>query len=226
MNNNNHNKFDYRKSLKKPVNAFIISKIKFIDRYLNRPLASLLVRAVFKTRITPNGLTYISFFLGLLAAFFFSRGEYMYFVLGGAFAQMSSIVDGADGMLARAKELCSEYGAYLDLLFDRIVDFSLIAGISLGAGAYWNNKNLLLLGLFTAGLYLLQINLFYLTKSFLQAKERGETGEARALLILSMLVFAVANRLDLFIYLLMAETVVVNLARFIYFVSLGKTKGS
>jgi phosphatidylglycerophosphate synthase len=221
---NNHSKFDYRKSLKKPPDAFIINKIKFIDQYLNRPLAALVVRAVFKTAVTPNGLTYISFFFGLLAAFFFSRGEYMYVVFGGVCAQISSIVDGADGMLARAKEMCSEYGSYLDLLLDRVIDFSLMVGISVGASIYWNDNNLLLLGLLTAGLYLLQINLFYLTKSFLQVQKRGDTGEARALMMLLMLIFAVANRLDIFIYLLMAETVIVNLTRLIYFFSLGKTK--
>jgi phosphatidylglycerophosphate synthase len=223
---NNHNKFDYRKSLKKPPDAFLISKIKFIDQYLNRPLAALVVRAVFRTAITPNGLTYISFFLGLLAAFFFSRGEYRFIVLGGILAQMSSIIDGADGMLARAKEMCSEFGSYLDLLLDRIIDFSLLVGISVGASLSWNDKNLLLLGLLTAGLYLLQINLFYLTKSFLQVQKRGDTGEARALMMLLMLVFALINRMDLFIYTLMAETIIVNITRLIYFISLGKPKDS
>jgi len=218
-----YNKFDYRKSLKKPTNAFV-NKIKFIDLYLNRPVASLLVRAVFKTRITPNGLTYMSFFLGVLGAFFFSRGEYVYFILGGVFAQLSSIVDGADGMLARAKDMCSRYGAHLDLLFDRITDFLLLVGIAVGARVYFNDPNILFLGVLGAGLYLLQVNLYYLTQAYLQVKEKGETGEVRALGLLLMMILAIAGRPDILVYLGLAETVIVNVVRLFYFIHLGKKR--
>ncbi|MDQ1349814.1 MAG: 1L-myo-inositol 1-phosphate cytidylyltransferase / CDP-L-myo-inositol myo-inositolphosphotransferase [Acidobacteriota bacterium] len=217
----NSDKFEYEKSLKKPTNLFI-NKINFIDIYLNRPLASLLVHAVFNTRVTPNGLTYFSFFLGLLGVFFFSRGEFLYLILGGVCAQLSSIIDGADGMLARAKNMCSDYGANLDLFLDRITDFSLLVGISLGANIYFKNPRLLILGLLTAGLYMLQINLFYLTKSYLQKKDRGETGEARAIVLFFMLIFAIAARPDIFIYLALAVTVTINACRVFYFISLRK----
>jgi len=217
----NNDKFEYQKSLKKPPNPFI-NKIKYIDIYLNRPVASLVVRAVFNTRVTPNGLTYISFFFGLLGAFFFSRGEYLYLILGGVCAQLSSIIDGADGMLARAKNMCGDYGANLDLFLDRITDFSLLVGISLGANTYFKNPNLLFLGVLTAGLYMLQINLFYLTKSYLQKKDRGDTGEARAIVIFFMLIFAIAARPDIFIYLALAVTATINTCRLFYFISLRK----
>jgi phosphatidylglycerophosphate synthase len=222
---NNESTFDYRKSLKKSTDPFI-NKIKFIDIYLNRPVASLIVRAVYKTSVTPNQLTYISFFLGILGAFFFSRGEYLYFILGGVSAQLCSIVDGADGMLARAKNMCSDYGSHLDLFLDRIIDFSLFVGISLGAGHHFNDPHLLFLGVLSSGLYLLQTNLFYITKNYLQVKDKGETGEFRAVMVWAMLIFAIANRLDIFIYLGAAETVIVNIARVIYFISLGKKKNS
>lgn len=222
---NNDNPFDYRKSLKKNTDPFI-NKIKFIDIYLNRPMASLLVRSVYKTSITPNHLTYISFFLGVLGAFFFTRGEYLYFILGGVSAQLCSIVDGADGMLARAKNMCSDYGSHLDLFLDRIIDFSLFVGISLGAGHYFKDPHLLFLGVLSSGLYLLQTNLFYITKNYLQVKDKGETGEIRAVLMWAILIFAIVNRLDIFIYLGVAETVIVNIVRLFYFVSLGKKKNS
>jgi len=222
---NNESTFDYQKSLKKPTDPFI-NKIKFIDIYLNRPVASLIVRAVYKTSITPNDLTYISFFLGILGAFFFTRGEYLYFILGGISAQLCSIVDGADGMLARAKNMCSDYGSHLDLFLDRIIDFCLFASISLGASDYFKDNNLLFLGVLASGLYLLQTNLFYITKSYLQVKDKGETGETRAIVMWAILIFALANRLDIFIYLGLAETVIVNIVRMFYFVSLGKKKNS
>jgi phosphatidylglycerophosphate synthase len=218
--NNNH-PFDYKKSVAKYTDPFF-NKFKFIDKYLNRPVAALIVRMVFNTRITPNGLTYISFFLGLAGAFFLSRGEYLYFILGGVLAQLSSIVDGADGMLARAKDMCSEYGSHLDLLLDRITDFSLFIGISIGAYIYFKAPHLLFLGMLSTGLYLLQTNLFYITKSYLQVKQTGETGEVRAVVIWMILIMAAVNRLDIFIYLGFAETAVGNIIRLIYFIHLGR----
>jgi len=215
--------FDYGKSLKKPPSRFI-DKIKFVDKYINRPLASVIVRMVYKTPVTPNGLTYFSFLLGIAAAILFSLGEYRYFVLGGISAQLSSVVDGADGMLARAKNKCSRYGQFLDLFFDRIIDFSIICGIAVGAGRSYDSPLLTVLGLSTAGLYVLQINLFYLTKSFLKSTESGETGEARAILWLGVMGAAIADRVDIIIYFLLLETVVVNSIRLFYFVSLREKK--
>jgi len=215
--------FDYQKSLKRSPDT-ILNKFVRVERYINRPLASLIVRAVFNTRVTPNGLTYFSFFLGLLAAFFFSRGEYLYFILGGILIQFSSIVDCADGMLARSKDMCSEYGSHLDLFLDRIIDFVVIVTISVGISTAFDNKDFLILGLFTAGLLLLNVSLFYITNSYLQKKEKGQTGEARALLLLLIMIFSIANRLDIFLYILLVERGAANLIHVIYFIKLGKKK--
>lgn len=215
------NAFNYRESLKRPDGTFL-NKIIKVERYLNRPLASIIVRLVYHTRITPNGLTFFSFFLGLLGAFFLSRGQYIYFILGGVGIQLSSIVDCADGMLARSKNICSEFGSYLDIFLDRIMDFTMMIGISVGVYTVSENQNFLTLGFLAAGLYLLQVNLFYLTNSYLQRKEKGQTGEARALLLLLVMILSIANRLDIAIYLLLAESVIVIIVRTIYFITLGR----
>lgn len=215
--------FNYSESLKKPDHSFLNKVIK-VERYLNRPLASLVVRLVYNTPITPNGLTLFSFFLGLLAVFSLSQGKYIYFILGGIGIQLSSIMDCADGMLARSKNMCSEFGSHLDIFLDRIMDFSMIIGVSVGVYRALDNENLLVLGFLAAGLYLLQVNLFYLTNSYLQRKEKGQTGEARALMLLAVMILALANRLDIGIYLLLAEAVIVNIVRTIYFISLGRKK--
>ncbi|MCP5107474.1 MAG: CDP-alcohol phosphatidyltransferase family protein [bacterium] len=216
------NGFDYQKSLK-DRNTHFVNKFIAVEKYINRPLASLIVRAVFNTPVTPNGLTYCNFFLGLLAAFFFSRGEYFYFVLGGIFIQLSSIVDSADGMLARAKNMAGNYGAHLDIFLDRITDFLLFVGITIGVyRAHPENLDLLITGMAAAGLYILQINLFYLSKNFLKNKNTGETGEARALMLLLIMIFAFADILHIFIYILLAGTVISSLIRLFCFVRLGK----
>ena len=215
--------FSYRKSLKQNNNS-VFDKYIRIERYLNRPLASLLVRAVFRTGITPNQLTFLSFFLGLGAAVSFSAGKSPFFALGGVLIQLSSIVDCSDGMLARSKNLCSDYGSHLDLFLDRIVDLFLIAGIAFGAYLFSKDLTLLVLGLFTAGLYLLQVNLFYIIKSFLGNESRGETGEARALMLFLIFILALFNRMDVIIYALFVQTVINNLYRLVSFIRLGKKR--
>lgn len=217
--------FDYRKALKISPEPGM-SKVKYVDLYLNRPVAALIVWAVYNTRITPNGLTYISFLIGLLGAFFFTLGEYVYFILGGVLIQISSIVDGADGMLARARDICSEYGSYLDLFFDRIIDFSLFACIGVGAGVYYRDSTLMFLGVLFAGLYVLQVNLFYLTRRYLGIMKTGETGESRAVLMWVVLIIAVVNRLDIFIYVGVVVTGVLNIMRLIKFIRLSPRSGN
>ncbi|MCP4218807.1 MAG: CDP-alcohol phosphatidyltransferase family protein [bacterium] len=217
----NKQKFDYKAALKRPGDS-VSGKMNMVDMYLNRPVASLIVRAVYNTRVTPNGLTIFSFLLALTGVFFFTRGEYRYFIVGGILAQLSSVVDGADGMLARAKGMGSRFGAYLDLFFDRIIDFSVFVGASYGASLYFNDPFLLFLGTLGAGMYMLQVNLFYLYKECKQQKETGDTGEMRAILYWALLILAIANRLDIFLYLGLAETVLNIFFRTIAFFRLKK----
>ncbi len=215
--------FDYQKTLKDRNTHFVDKFIK-VEKYINRPLASLIVRAVLNTKITPNGLTYTNFFLGILAAFFFSRGEYVYFVLGGISIQLSAIVDCADGMLARAKDMCSDYGALLDLFLDRITDFCLVAGMALGLYAATTNVNLLVIGLLAAGLLPLQANLFYITKRLIKNNQTGETGEARALMLLLAMIFGVTDTLEIGIYLFLIISVINTVSSLIHFIRLGNKK--
>lgn len=215
--------FDYQKSLKNR-NAHPVDRFIKVEKYINRPMASLVVRAVINTRITPNGLTYTNFFLGLLAAYLLSKGEYFYFVMGGIFTQLSSIVDCADGMLARAKNMCSDYGAHLDVFLDRITDFSLIVGMTLGLYSASLNINILITGLIAAGLLSLQANLFYLTKRYLNNKQTGETGEARALMLLLIMLFSIFDILEIGIYILLVESIVVNLTSLSIFIRLGNKR--
>jgi phosphatidylglycerophosphate synthase len=215
--------FDYQKTLKDRNTHFVDKFIK-VEKYINRPLASLIVRAVLNTKITPNGLTYTNFILGILAALLFSRGEYVYFILGGISIQLSAIVDCADGMLARAKDMCSDYGALLDLFLDRITDFFLVVGIAIGVYSATLDVNLLIIGLLAAGLLALQANLFYITKRLLNNNQTGETGEARALMLLLMMIFGVTDTLEFAVYLLLVGTTINTVSSLVYFIRLGNKK--
>lgn len=165
-----------------------------VNRLLNRPAATLIVRAVYGTRITPDQLTYAAFGTGLAAAACFARGSRTDVIIGALLTQLSSIVDCADGMLARARHTSSARGATLDLLCDRINEFFLLAGIAAGF-ARTGRPGLVMLDLLALGLYFLEITIFYVLQHAVGAG-MGETGEMRALLLLAMCLFGLAGRLD------------------------------
>jgi phosphatidylglycerophosphate synthase len=211
--------FDYQKSVQKKDNQFT-SKFFPINKFLNRPLANLIVRAIYRTKISPNHLTLVSFVIGLAGGYLFYRGQAWSFAAGGILAQLSSIVDCADGQLARAREKASEFGAYLDLMLDRLGEFFLLAGVMVGCFKYFGRPGIFMLGLFTIGVYFLQTTLFYLTQSYRKRAQSGEAAEMRAWLLFLMLIFGVVNRLDIGIYFLLVVCLGINLYLIVAFLFL------
>lgn len=173
-----------------------------VNRFINRPLAALLVRVLARTAVTPNQVTLAAFFIGLGGAFAFSQGTPGSFALGAALAQLSSVVDCADGMLARSKGRMTDFGAYLDLVLDRVNEFFLMVGAVLGFFAYSGSVRMLILGLMTMGLYFLVITVFYLTETYAGRGIRSQGAEGRGLLLFLIFAFGVVNRIDLGTYVL------------------------
>jgi phosphatidylglycerophosphate synthase len=208
--------FEYRRAALKSDNRHT-PKFLQLNKYLNRPLASLIVRAVFRTWVTPNHLTVLSFLIGLAGAFCFFQGRTRWVIAGGILIEISSIVDCADGMLARARGRMSEFGAYLDRVFDRVNEFFLITGYSYGFYRLTGRHDILVLGLVTCGLYFLQTTFHYLLKEYFRDPAHGETAEIRAWLMFLPGVFAVANRMDWGVYVLFAASLSIltfQIARF------------
>ncbi|MCU0236559.1 MAG: CDP-alcohol phosphatidyltransferase family protein [Acidobacteria bacterium] len=199
----------YLAQLKKDRKGFW-AKYLNLETWISRPLASLLVRLVFRSRITPNHLTLIAFLLALGSTVLFALGTAMGAIGAAVLCQLLLIFDCADGMLARARGTCSRFGSFLDLFLDRISDFLVILGITIGffrSGG--GDKDRLILGLFILALYMLQVVLYYISNSFLEARN-GESGEGRAVGIFYITVMGILNRLDLILYGLAVE-VTVNL---------------
>ena len=140
----------------------------------------------------------------MAGAYFFHFGRAWSFALGGVLAQLSSIVDCADGMLARARGQSSEYGASLDLLLDRIDEFFLLSGAVLGFYAASGRTGMLILGFLGTAAFFLLTTLFYLIKNYRHDAAQGEAAENRSWLMALLCVFGVLNRMDLGIYTLAA----------------------
>jgi phosphatidylglycerophosphate synthase len=147
---------------------------EWVDEYIHRPLAALLVRLLVRTPITPNQVTLISALLGAASGAAMVRGlASPRWMLGSALLLLASVVfDCADGQLARAKGISSTYGAVLDGIADYVV------GVSVGLGASWfavgtyHSGWYALLGLAGVGSIVLQSALFDNTKTRYIARVR------------------------------------------------------
>jgi len=106
-----------------------------ISKFLNRPISLSISKYLVNTDITPNTISFISFILSIPAAYlFFKNISYIYILLAGLLTQISSIIDGVDGEIARLKYQQSKYGARLDSCLDRYSDALIIFGMTHG---YW-----------------------------------------------------------------------------------------
>ena len=209
-NKNSNENFEYNNSLKEKTGHFTERFFK-LNKYLYRPIASVVVRLLFNTKITPNHVTIFSFLWSVAAAGLFFLGGHENAVIGAILVQGAQVLDCADGMLARAKNISSDFGAFLDIFLDRVSDFLFIAGISYGVYRTTRDIDLLLISFFGIGLYFLQICLHYLTNQYNNKKSKGETEEGRAVLLLAILVFGLLNRFYILIYLIFIEGAI-NLA--------------
>lgn len=99
------------------------------------PLASRLVRVVAPyKRITPNILTVIATLIGLVAAVCFAQGSRWWLVIGAVLFHFSFVVDCMDGKIARLNGTGSNFGQWLDYVFDRVR--VLACGFALMGGQY------------------------------------------------------------------------------------------
>ncbi len=118
---------DLRRAEAKLLRSLPTQREGIISQYLNRPLSLLITRALARLPIGPNLVSLLSLLIALASASLFSLKVGL---PAGALAQLSSIIDGVDGELARLKFLSSPYGALLDALMDRYGDALIILGMA------------------------------------------------------------------------------------------------
>lgn len=114
-----------------------------VSRYLNRPISTRITRHLLRTDITPNYVSFFPFILATLGAFFFFLGGYVNLVIGAILAQVSSVIDGCDGEIARLKFQITEFGGWFDAVLDRYADAFLLFGLTYYV--YFANRNFLVL---------------------------------------------------------------------------------
>lgn len=108
-----------------------MSKLATKDKFLDlsdygRPLGRFFANQLKNTRFTPIHVTLLFGLSGLIAIYCILNNHYYYACF---FIILKSIIDAADGELARIKKTPSYTGRYLDSVFDIILNFLFLMSI-------------------------------------------------------------------------------------------------
>ena len=119
-----------------------MSKLSAENKFLDlsdygRPLAKPFAKLLVNTSFTPVHVTFLFLMVGLVAIYFILQHQY---VLAAIMLILKSIIDAADGELARLRNKPSYIGRYLDSVFDLLLNFAFLYTIS-----YINNSSLWLM---------------------------------------------------------------------------------
>lgn len=125
---------DTPSELKRARREIIRNSIKgagdgLISRTINRKISTR-ISEVLIGYVTPNQMTVITFFLGIISALV----ALFNIPLAGTLYQVSSILDGVDGEIARASMRMSKFGGWMDSILDRYVDFAFLLALAFSTG--------------------------------------------------------------------------------------------
>jgi archaetidylinositol phosphate synthase len=107
---------------------------EFASAWVYRPLAHLVVRWLLPLPVTPPMVVLFHTALGVFAGFAITK---QWFMLAAVLYQIKTVLDNADGQLARAKNQTSEIGRYLDSEMDLVVNAAAFWGIAALTGQWW-----------------------------------------------------------------------------------------
>ncbi|WP_123620636.1 CDP-alcohol phosphatidyltransferase family protein [Halorubrum sp. CSM-61] len=94
------------------------------------------VRAAAKIGLSPDQVSVLAFGVAVAAAGAFAVGEPAFYIVGAVCVLLNGWLDLVDGALARHLEVSSDGGDLLDHVLDRYADIAVIAGFTVGIGAY------------------------------------------------------------------------------------------
>jgi phosphatidylglycerophosphate synthase len=105
---------------------------EIVDLIFYRPIAFLLVKMIYNTRITPDHLTLGAIIMGLTGGFLYAFGMRQTSIAGAIFYILFIVFDCSDGQLARLKNNGTKIGRLLDGIADYIVMTAIYIGLAIG----------------------------------------------------------------------------------------------
>ncbi|MBT5985449.1 MAG: CDP-alcohol phosphatidyltransferase family protein [Nitrospina sp.] len=147
-----------------------LSNDSFMDKTITRFFSRQLTRLFLKTPLSPNMITILSLFIGLISALFFLQGTHENSIIGAGLLLLSAWIDCTDGEVARLKFSESKIGGKLDILCDNLVHFSVFFAIGMGLYQSTENNIFMFFGLFAVFGSL--VSFLILSSSIIDKKEK------------------------------------------------------
>ncbi len=177
-----------------------------VDRYFNRPVGRLFSRLLIYTPVSPNLVSVVATFIGLSSCWFFAQGSHDQMILGALVLQFSAVIDCVDGDLARVLFKESKAGKWIDICGDQVVHVGLFASLALGLHRADSPAPELWLGL--SAVVGVALAFAVVLRGMLRPEQRSNrrlqtlidrtTNRDFSVLVLLL---AIANRLDIFLWL-------------------------
>jgi phosphatidylglycerophosphate synthase len=104
----------------------------FLARHLDRRVSRFISKRLAHTRVTPNQITLTGVTIGLIGALLLSRPGYWPQLIGSLLFLSFAVIDGVDGEVSRLRLQDSQFGYYLDMITDNIVNVAIFSGIAFG----------------------------------------------------------------------------------------------
>ncbi|WML27723.1 CDP-alcohol phosphatidyltransferase family protein [Neobacillus sp. OS1-33] len=93
-----------------------------------QPIISKTAHNLLKVGLSANHVTYIAFFIGIIASVLIYLGQP---IVGVAVLWLSGFLDAVDGSMARQSKTSSSWGTVLDVTFDRVVEAGILVALAL-----------------------------------------------------------------------------------------------
>jgi phosphatidylglycerophosphate synthase len=147
-----------------------LSNDSFMDKTITRFFSRQLTRFFLKTPLSPNMITILSLFIGLISAKFFLQGTHGNSIIGAGLLLLSAWIDCTDGEVARLKFSESKIGGILDIICDNLVHFAVFFAI--GMGLYQSTGNNIFIIFGALAVFGSLVSFLILSSSIIDKKEK------------------------------------------------------
>ena len=86
------------------------------EHYFARKIAFLFLPIFLKLKISANKISFLSIFIGIVAAILIATGDFFMIIMGGILMQIWLVLDKTDGLVARYRKTISRTGKFLEEL--------------------------------------------------------------------------------------------------------------
>ena len=139
---------DYRNVTLKDLQKALKTEDSVFSNWFYRPISLRITRYIIRYPITPTQITMVSLLFALISAVLFVFGNYWLSLWGVFFMHVAFLIDHNDGEVARFKNMKSLFGGWLDQVSDRIKEFTLFSGITLGLYTRTMDPMIIFIGMF------------------------------------------------------------------------------